>query len=491
MRIFVGGVATEVNTFSPIFMGLDDFTNCHYAKSGEHGDRPTLVTAALIELRRRAPIDGFELVEGTTAWAEPAGMLNRQAFEFIRDEILEQLRAAMPVDGVQLCLHGAMCAVGYDDPEGDLIERIRGIVGPEVPIAATLDLHGQLSARRVAMSDILVAFKEFPHTDFVERAVECVDLLLRTMRGEIRPVMSVFDCRMIDVLPTSWQPMRGFVDRLFELERSDARVLNAWLDHGFMAGDTPENGVKMLVITDNDKAHGDALAERLGREVFAFRGQSIPRFLEVDAALDKALAGTGTGKPAVIAEFWDNPGGGTAGDATIILRRIMERKIANAAVGTIWDPIAVKHCFVAGEGATIPLRFGAKSAPHCGDPIDAMVRVKRCVRNATQGFGASVVSLGDSVLLDVEGVEVILNTNRAQAFERTLFSNMGVDPEAKDILVIKSSNHFYADFSKLGREVIYAKAGHPYPDDPKTNAYRKVPRNVWPRVENPFAEEGA
>src|ERR1700712_553659 len=399
MRIFVGGVATEVNTFSPIFMGIEDFRSTLYVKNGEHGDRPTLVTAALIELRRRAKIDGFELIEGTTAWAEPGGMLNRAAFEFIRDEILDQLRAALPVDGVQLCLHGAMCAVGYDDPEGDLIERIRAIVGQAVPIAATLDLHGQLSAKRVAMSDILVAFKEFPHTDFVERAVECVDLLLRTIHGEIRPVMSVFDCRMIDVLPTSWQPMRGFVDRLFELEKSDPRVLNAWLDHGFMAGDTPENGVKMLVITNNAKAHGDAIAERLGREVFAFRGASMPKFVEVDEALDKALAGTGTGKPAVIAEFWDNPGGGTAGDATIILRRVRDRNIRNVAVGTIWDPIAVKHAFVAGEGAVVNLRFGAKSAPFCGDPIDAVVTVKRLVRSATQTFGASIVGLGDSVLL--------------------------------------------------------------------------------------------
>lgn len=486
MRIFVGGVATETNTFSPIFMGIEDFRATMYAKGGEHPDRPTLVTAALIELRRRAGLGELDLIEGTTAWAEPAGMLNRQAFEQIRDEILDDLRAAMPVDGVQLCLHGAMCAVGYDDPEGDLIARVRDIVGPGVPIAATLDLHGQLTARRVAKSDILVAFKEFPHTDFVARAVECVDLLLRTIRGEIKPIMSVFDCRMIDVLPTSWQPMRGFVDRLYELERSDPKVLNAWLDHGFMAGDTPENGVKMLVITDNDKPHGDAIAKRLGLEVFAFRGEAMPKFVEPDEAIDKALAGIGSGKPAVIAEFWDNPGGGTAGDATIILRRLLDRHVANAAVGTIWDPIAVKHCFVAGEGATIPLRFGAKSAPYCGDPIDAVVTVKKCVRSATQTFGASLVGLGDSVLLDVEGVDVILNSIRAQAFERTLFANMSVNPEKKDILVIKSSNHFYADFSKLGREVIYSRAGHPYPDDPKTNDYRKVPKNVWPRVENPF-----
>jgi microcystin degradation protein MlrC len=487
MRIFVGGVATETNTFSPIFIDMEDFRSTLYAKGGDHPATPTLVTAALVELRRRALAEGFELVEGTTTWAEPGGMVNRATYETIRDEILDQLRAAMPVDGVQLCLHGAMCAVGYDDPEGDLAEHVRAIVGPDVPIAATLDLHGQLTAKRVERTDILVAFKEFPHIDFVDRAVECVDLLLRTVRREIRPVMSVFDCRMIDVLPTSWDPMRGFVDRLYELERTDPQVLNAWLDHGFMAGDTPENGVKMLVITDDAREHGDALAERLGREVYGFRGASMPTFLEPDEALDRALAGRGGPGPAVIADFWDNPGGGTAGDTTVLLQRILDRRIPDVAVGTIWDPIAVRLAFTAGEGAVVPLRFGAKSAPLCGDPIDATVTVKRLVRNATQTFGASIVGLGDAVLLDVEGVDVILNTSRAQGFERTLFSNMGVDPLAKDILVVKSSNHFRHDFEQFAREIVYARAGHPYPDDPRTNDYRKVPARVWPRVDDPFA----
>jgi microcystin degradation protein MlrC len=485
MKIFCAGIATEVNTFSPIFIGLDSFRETLLARPGEHGDKPTLVTSPLIHLRRRAREEGFALVEGTIAWAEPGGLINRSAYESIRDEILAQLEAALPVDGVALCLHGAMVAQGYDDPEGDLIARVRILVGKDVPIAAGLDPHSHLTRRRVEGSTILVAFKEFPHTDFVERGAEVVDLLLRTIRGRIRPVMSVFDCRMIDVFPTSWQPMRGFVDRLFALEQNDPRVLSVSLIHGFMAGDAPEFGTRMLVVTDDAKAHGDALAEQLGREVFSLRGQSIPKFLEVDAAIDRAIA---AGPTAVIAEFWDNPGGGVAGDATIILRRLMERRIPNVAIGTIWDPMAVRLAMVAGEGATIPLRFGAKSAPGCGDPVDAMVTVRRIVRDAHQNFGASSVGLGDSVWLDVDGIDVILNSIRAQAFERSLFTAMGIAPERKDILVIKSSNHFYADFSRLASEVVYCTAGSPYPSDPRTTAYRKAPRHIWPIVDNPFEE---
>ena len=487
MRVFVAGVATEVNTFSPVFIGLEEFAANLLARPGQHGAEPTLVTSPLIHARRRAAEGAFELIEGTVAWTDPGGLISKAAYETIRDEILGQLRAALPVDGVALCLHGAMVAQGHDDPEGDLIARIRQIVGPSVRIAAGLDPHSHLTRKRVENADILVAFKEFPHTDFVERGAEVIDLLVRAIRGEIEPVMSVFDCRMIDVFPTSRQPMRGFVDRLYALEQSDPKVLSVSLIHGFMAGDVPEMGTRMLVVTDGDRAHGEKLAAELGREVFAMRGKSMPPMLTPAEALEHARA-AGWG-PVVIADVWDNPGGGVAGDATVLLRAMLDMKIGNAALATIWDPMAVRLCMTAGEGARVPLRFGAKCAPGCGDPIDAEVLVKRLVRNAEQTFGASRVPFGDAALVEVGGVEVILNSIRAQAFERTVFSAMGIDPLAKAILVVKSTNHFYADFAKFASEVLYCEAGHPYPNNPRTTDYRKAPRTIWPIVEDPFGPE--
>lgn len=486
MRVFVAGVATEVNTFSPIFIGLRQFEATLYARPGEHDDVATLTTSPLIHARRRAAAGEFELIEGTVTWTDPGGLISRAAYETIRDEILGQLGAALPVDGVALCLHGAMVADGYDDPEGDLIERVRALVGPKGVIAAGLDPHSHLTRKRIEHADILVAFKEFPHTDFAARGEEVVDLMVRTMRGEIRPQMSVFDCRMIDVFPTSRQPMRAFVDRMFEIERTDPKVLSLSLIHGFMAGDVPEMGTRMLVITDGDKPYGDRLAAELGREVFAMRGRSMPELVSPDVAISRARA-NGRG-PVVIADVWDNPGGGVAGDATVLLQAMLDAGVENAALATIWDPVAVQHCFVAGEGARIPLRFGAKSAPGCGDPIDATVHVKRVVADAHQTFGGSSVPMGDCALIEVAGIEVILNSIRSQAFERTVFTALGVDPLAKSILVVKSTNHFYADFSRIASEVIYCEAGHPYPNDPRRTPYRKAPRNIWPIVDNPFAD---
>jgi microcystin degradation protein MlrC len=485
MRVFVAGVATEVNTFSPIFIGMQQFREGMYLLPGEHDDVPTLTTSPLIHARRRAAAGEFELIEGTVAWTDPGGLISQSTYETIRDEILGQLQAALPVDGVALCLHGAMVANGYDDPEGDLIARIRALVGPKAVIAGGLDPHSHLTRKRVENSDILIAFKEFPHTDFSARGEEVIDLLVRTMRGEIRPVMSVFDCRMIDVFPTSREPARSFVDKLFALEKSDPKVLSLSLIHGFMAGDVPEFGTRMLVVTDGDKPHADRLAQELGREVFAMRGKSMPQLVSPETAIAQARA-AGRG-PVVIADFWDNPGGGVAGDATIILQALLDAGVANAALATIWDPMAVKHCMVAGEGARVPLRFGAKSAPGCGDPIDATVQIRRIVPDAHQTFGGSRVAMGDSVLIGIGGVEVILNSLRSQAFERTVFTALGVEPLAKDNLVVKSTNHFHADFARIASEVIYCEAGQPYPSNPRLTPYSKAPRNIWPVVDDPFA----
>lgn len=484
VRIFTAALATETNTFSPIAIDRRAFEASLYAPPGMHPDTPTLCTAPITVGRRVCREQGWELIEGTAAWADPAGLVNRQTYEGLRDEIVDQLRAALPVDAVVLGLHGAMVAAGYDDPEGDLLTRVRDIVGPDVPVCAELDPHSHLTAKRVAAADWFVAFKEFPHTDFVARAEDLWQIAVKRLNGAADPVMSVFDCRMIDVFPTSQQPMRGFVDRMLEIERTDPKVLSLSLIHGFMAGDVPEMGTRMIVVTDGDAAYGATLAEKLGREVFALRGKVMMEQATVADALDRA--DRATGRPVVIADMWDNPGGGTAGDSTVLLAALLERGITDAAIATIWDPVAVQICISAGEGAEIPLRFGAKSAPGTGDPIDAMVRVVRVVRDARTRFGQSEVPFGDCVVIDVDGVAVVLNTVRAQCFDRTVFDVMGIDPEQTRLLVVKSTNHFHASFSQFAAEIIWCAAGHPYPNTPATNAYRKVRRDIWPMMENPF-----
>lgn len=488
MRVFTAALATETNTFSPIAVDRRAFEASLYARPGEHPATPTLCTAPITVGREVCAQQGWTLIEGSASWADPAGLVARTTYEELRDEILAQLQAAMPVDAVVLGLHGAMVAQGYDDPEGDLLSRIRTIVGPGVLVCAELDPHSHLTAKRVAAANFLVAFKEFPHTDFVDRARDLWAIAVRALKGEITPVMSVFDCRMIDVFPTSKQPMRGFVDQLYALERAEPDVLSLSVIHGFMAGDVPEMGTKIIAITNDNAAKGAALAEKLGRELFAMRGTFMVAQVDERAAVDAAIAAPRG--PVVIADVWDNPGGGTAGDATVILAELIARGIRDVAVGTIWDPIAVQICMAAGEGAQIPLRFGAKSAPHTGNPIDQIVTVNRIVCDAQMRFGESYAPFGDAAWISFAGIDVILNSTRAQSFDPSLFSVMGIDPKSRKILLIKSTNHFYDSFSKIASEIIYCAAGKPYPNTPATTPYRKARRDIWPMVENPWGDEG-
>jgi microcystin degradation protein MlrC len=300
---------------------------------------------------------------------------------------------------------------------------------------------------------------------------------------------------MIVVLPTSREPMRSFVDRLKMLQGKDG-VLSVSVIHGFMAADVPEMGTRIVVVTDNDQNKGDALAQKLGMELYAMREKTLMDMEGVEAGIDKALAAHARrpGKPGVISDTWDNPGGGVAGDGTVILRRLIERGVRKVGVATIWDPMAVTFCHAAGEGARLRLRFGGKAGAEAGEPIDADVEVKKAVDEAWQSFGPSRVTLGKSALIRIAGTEidVILNTNRTQTFEPDVFTNLGVDPLEKEALLIKSTNHFYAGFAPIAAGIIYVSSPTSYPADPARTRYLKLSRPVWPRVFDPhgLAKQG-
>lgn len=482
MRVFCASIATETNTFSPLRADFSDFTDSFYAAPGKHPETPTLCTAIFPALRRRAAANEIALIEGTATWAEPGGLLNARTWERLRDEVLDQLRAALPLNAVVLGLHGAMIADGCVDCEGELIAAIRGIVGSDTRIGVSFDPHSHLSPLRVKSADIITVFKEFPHTDFVETGEVCVDLTLRAARGEINPALSVFDVRMIEVLPTNRQPMRGFVDKMISLEQS-GKALSVSAIHGFMAGDSPDLGAKIIVITDNELNAGDELARDLGMELFSFRGTTKPEFLNSKDALQRAMAAEKG--PVVLADVWDNPGGGVAGDSTIILREALNLGVDNIVFGTIWDPMAVRLCHAAGDGSRLKLRFGGKTSADAGEPIDADVTVVRTAKSAVQSFGTSIVPLGDCAVIEFNGIEVILNSNRSQSFSPDLFTNLGIDVQTKQALVVKSTNHFHGAFAPIASEIIYVEVVGPYPSDPRSNHYTQLNRSIWPMSDTP------
>lgn len=482
MRIFSATIATETNTFSPLPTSLRAFQEQVFFRPGEHpDDAPRMCTAPLFVARKRAKRDGFTLIEGSCFAASPAGTVNRRDYEFMRDEVLEQIRAAMPLDAVVLGLHGAMVAHGYDDVEGDILERTREIVGDKCVIGVELDPHCHLTLRRLRNANLIVLYKEFPHTDVVDRAEELLTLVLRTVRGEIKPVMSVYDCRQIGSYPTQFPLMRAFVDKLYALEGKDG-ILSVSVAHCFPYADVPELSGRILVIADGDKAKADALATKLGEEFVSMRGKTMPEFFTVEEGVRVAMEAPEG--PIVIAEPSDNAGGGAPSDNTTILRELVARGAQSAAVGPIWDPVAVALCFDAGEGARFPLRFGGKIGPASGIPIDAIVEVTKLATNCWQDFGPSRVPLGDCAAVKVNGVEAVLITKRTQAFGLDLFRNVGIEPTQRKILVCKSTNHFAAAFGPIAKRVIYVDSDAPLSRDYRKIPFTKVQRPIWPLDEH-------
>lgn len=480
MRVFTASLATETNTFAPMPTGLASFRQDGggYYPAGRHPEHMTFFAGPLWAARQRAREQGWQLVEGLVAGAQPSGITTRAAYETLRDELLADLRAALPVQLVLLGLHGAMVADGYPDCEGDLLTRVRDIVGPGVVVGAELDPHHHLSAAMVAQADLLIAFKQYPHTDVLDRAFELVDLCAAQVAHGRRPLAAVVDCRMAVVVHTTREPAKGYVQRLQALE-GQGGVLSISLTHGFPWGDVADMGTKLLVYTDGDAAAGQALARQLADELIALREQLDPPWLGIDAAIDAALAAP----PGlvVLADSADNPGGGAAGDSSFILRRLIERGIGNAALGPLWDPQAVRIALDAGVGARLPLRLGGKVGPMSGDPLDALCHVKAVQRDMTMsGLAGTRVALGDCVLVQAGGVELVLISQRSQAMGTDLFTQLGCNPAQRRIVVVKSSQHFRAAFAPLAVQVIYVSAPGSVASDLRLLDYRHIQRPKWP-----------
>lgn len=483
MRVFVASLATETNTFSPLFADRSAFEAAFYCPPGTHPETPTLCSAPFVAARHRARTDGFMLIEGTATWAEPAGLVSRDAYESLRDEILDQIKAALPLDVVVFGLHGSMVAHGYDDCEGDLMTRARAIAGDECVVGAELDMHCHLSDAMIEAADFIVTFKEFPHTDFLARANDLMDLCLRAARDEIRPTTAVFDCRAITGFMTSIEPGRSFVDRIMAMEGHNG-ILNISVAHGFQAADVHDVGTKVLVTTDGAPDEAAALAERLGREILAWPESSKPRHFKPEEAIDHAR--TVAGQPVVLADRWDNPGGGVAGDSTVMVEALMRHPDLPAAIGAMWDPVAVEFCRAAGPGTGFRLRFGGKAAWSSGPPVDADVVVRATCEDLLIPFEQSIVSLGAAASVTIGNLDVVLVSGRAQTFSPEAFTKLGIDLSTKKVVVVKSSNHFHAAFAPIAADIQYLDTGGPYPSDPARIPYKKIRRPIAPLDPNPW-----
>ena len=481
-RVFIGGLATETNTFAPFATALSAFEEYGIRRdTSRFGNSP--LGGPLRVFRDRAEADGCEVVETIASFAQPGGTTVRAAYEQLRDTILDDLRTAGAIDIVLLMLHGAMVAHGYDDCEADIIARVRE-VAPNAVIGVELDPHCHLTSEMVSCADLIVIAKEYPHIDFDDCAHQLYALCRRAAFGEISPVAVLLDTRMVGFYPTFDPPMREIVDSLTKAEK--APILSVSLAHGFPWADVEQLGSRVLVYADGDEAAAVALAREVAQTLYAQRDALLPNYPGIDESLDRLRQSNGQ---VVLGDFADNPGGGAPGDSTFILRAMLDRGISDAVIGAFWDPLVAQVCADAGVGAVVNVRLGGKCGPSSGDPLDLEVEVKGVVEDHTGGVFGQRQPMGRSVWLHSRGIEIAVCSIRTQVYERDAFTGLGIPLAKKRLVVVKSSNHYQAGFREDADHLWHVTSPGAIRLDFARMPYTKRDSNYFPRVADPWATE--
>lgn len=480
MKIFIATLGTETNTWSPIPTGMEAFRAFEYFEGNGSRQPANWGNIPLIEWRNLAEAAGHSVIESLCAFAVPGGTVVRSVYERLRDRILADLKASSP-DLVLFNLHGAMVADGYPDCEGDLLALARK-AAPSAVVCAELDLHANLSHAMVEYADLLISYKEYPHTDIADRARELYAHGVAIAEGRLRPHAAVADLRMINKWFTLNSPVREFVDRLMALETRDDLLSISFL-HGFAWSDVPDVGAHMLVYAKNNEPTAREVCDQLADEIW--EGRTLLRRPPLDDVLDE-IANRADG-PHILSDAADNPGSGCPGDTMHIARRLIERGMGPAIIGSVWDPIAVAFCKEVGIGGKVRLRIGGKSGEASGPPLDVDVEVTAVRENHDQQQFGGRGPYGDSAIVRAGEVEVLLTSIRSQILHPDAFTALGSDPFAKKIIVLKSAQHFRAHFGPKAAAIHYPTVPGAANQDISQVDYKRLTRKVWPRVEDPHA----
>jgi microcystin degradation protein MlrC len=476
------GFLHETNTFAPTKATIEDFNHggghIPISRGEEILERAPGVNIGVAGALEVARDRGWEVVPLLWTVAIPSAHVRRDAYEAIADEILARLADAGPLDGVYLDLHGAMVCEHVDDGEGEILERIRRAIGPDVPLAASLDLHGNTTRRMVDNADVLVAYRTYPHVDMAETGRLTAEMLDHVMNhGRLAKAMR----RVPYLIPIPWQcttiePARSLYARVAEMERGD--VVSASALMGFPAADFDECSPVVLAYGRTQEA-ADRAADELRDLFLASEGAFAGRAYAPEEGVREAMRiAAGASKPVVIADTQDNPGAGGDSNTAGMLRALVSEGAERAALGLMVDPQAAAAAHAAGEGADVRLSLGGKSGVAGDEPFEATFRVEKLSdgRFRTSGpfYGDTEMDLGPSACVSIGGVKVVLASRKVQLADQEMYRYVGIEPLEQAILVNKSSVHFRAHFEPIAETVLVCTAPGPM----ALNAYDLPFRNL-------------
>lgn len=465
-RVLTGLFGHESNAFSKLPTTVENFSDYLLA----YGDEvPAAVAGSAVEpagVEEAAAELGWNLVRSVVAWATPSGPLTAEAWEMGSAAILAAA-AQGPFDGVLLNLHGAMATEEYPDAEGELLTRLRDVVGPDVPIAITLDLHANVTDRMVAHADIVTAYRTYPHVDQKPTSHRAARVLDRAMRGEVTPRLVLARRPQLEGLDdgrtTTQNPMTELLARA-DAHEAAADALLVSVQAGFTPADLAEAGPSVVVTADAAKLEAATeIAESFMDRAWETRHFDSNTYLSVEetvAELRRLRTGDG---PVVVADFSDNPGSGAYGDSTLLLAGLIEAGLPDVAFATICDAEAAAALTRAGEGAETTVRLGGKVDPAFGAPLELTGTVVAVTDGSYVAQGPRwkgvTQRLGPTAVFRAGGVDIVVASKRVQVTEIETFTHAGIDPRRRAIVAVKSMQHFRAAYQPIARAVLICDAG--------------------------------
>jgi microcystin degradation protein MlrC len=495
-RVALLGFSIECNKFAPAA------TKAHFtARTYLEGDA-ILAEAHAAAPRMLAETPGFvAAMDASGPWTpvgvalamtEPNGPVEHGFFIELLATIEQRLKAALPVDAVYICSHGAGLTTEEDDPDGLLFARVREIVGPDVPIAATLDLHANVSERMVRSIDAFIGYRTNPHLDMRERGAEAATAI-REMLAGLRPQSALLRLPIVPptvTMLTSAGPYAEMID--LGQQRMSPEILNVSVMGGFAFADTADNGLSVVVTARRNKRAAEALAREIAELGWANRARFYPRLTSLDEAIKKALAtGQDPSLPALaFADVADNPGGGGRGNTIFLLRAFYEAGVRGALLGVVYDPPLAAEASRLGLHYQFDARFNREETTNFSEPWTAPARVAALTDGNCVGrrgiYAGMRLELGPCAALQVGGVTVVVISHRVQCADPVFFEMMGLDIGAARSVVVKSRGHFRGGFDEFFGPGQIVEVDLPGLTSPMLNRFQwqRLPRPVIPLDDN-------
>ena len=485
-KVLLAEIMHETNTFNRIATTKADFETRYWHEGLQAASGLADTNTEIGGFIEAARTYGWELTLPLAASASPSGPMAASDWAQVKSLITAPLKAGEQFEAIILVLHGSMVTQTSLDAEGELLGEVRALAGPDVLLAATLDMHANVSPQMVAAADLMMCYRTYPHVDQRERALHMARLVQNVFEGAPRPRLVHVRRPMMDAAnhgqTAPGQPMPRLLQLAGEIEKREG-IVCASLQIGFPWSDVADIGPN-VVVTATDETAGQQAADELMQALWASRHETQLEFARPEEAMALALQGKPGDKPLVLADSADNPAGGAYGDSPNLLRAMLEAGLQNAAFATISDPECVAACRKAGEGAEVRLKLGGKGAPDLTPPLDIEAQVVRltdgqyvCAGPMWQGVR---FSMGPTAVVRKGGIDIIISSVPTAVMDLNVFRSAGIDPERLTTIGLKSRNHFKAAYGPIARDTLLVDAGGIASMRLAELNYVRIPRPIWP-----------